>query len=238
MKNKLRVLIAASMLPLSTFAAYSAHEMMPSLEGSWYGGINVGINAVSIDKTLTHPVNDVSPTVTNYQSAYNNVHAQLFAGFAWPFQDKMSVAIEGDADWFVGKASYQQNNWFGANSASGSEQLSYGFGLFALPSYQLSSNTKFFVGPGVHVAKFKTESGSTGGNLGITGSSSKWLNAWAVKAGLFTALTDTIDLVFSYQHNRYGKLDKVTTETLSQDSLRGVYQPTANIGMLGLSYHA
>ena len=200
----------------------------------WYAGINLGVNAVNVKKDLVYPLEDPSPTSSSFNSTYTNFHGQLLAGYDFFLSNKLSAAIEGNADVFTGKAQHNINNWFLTNSAYAQEQLEYGAAIFLLPSYQINQATRLFIGPGVASSRFVISSGSTAGNVGVSGSFNQWLTGGAVKAGVATKLTNNTELLLSYQFTQYNSVTWMGIEPLSDESLSGHYQPNANTFMIGI----
>lgn len=225
MINRAILIFGVSLFPLSIAHAH------------WYAGAQLGANFVSVSKKLTYPLVSVSPTTTaNYQSAYTGFHGQLFGGRHFVVNEKLGVAIEGDADFFTGSAHYTINNWFRTEGASAKEQLNYGFGLYVLPEYNFNETVHFFAGPGINTTQFAVRSGTSGGSVGVTGNFNEWLTGFGLKAGVKTHLNEKTALLISYQFNQYGSMTKSGLEPLSGDSLTGQYSPYANSIMIGLQY--
>lgn len=220
--NKYSTLILASLFfPLNANAA-------------WYGGINLGINAVTVDKELLYPLDSATPTSAHYNNSYTNFHGQLTAGYEMSFNDRFRAALEGNADIFTGTAEHTINNWFFSEQVVAKEQLEYGFSLFLLPAYQLNPNTRVFIGPGLSGSQFKISSQNTAGNVGVTGNFSDWLMGGGFKAGIASQLTQNTELVLSYQYTAYQNIEWTNAEPLTDEFLRGNYKPSANTVMLGI----
>ncbi|MGL6028422.1 MAG: outer membrane protein [Legionella sp.] len=220
--NKYAPLILASLLiPLHCNAA-------------WYGGINLGINAVTVDKELLYPLDSVTPTSSHYNNSYTNFHGQLAAGYEMSFNDKFRAALEANADIFTGSAEHSINNWFFSEQVVAKEQLEYGFSLFLLPAYQLNPNTRVFIGPGLSGSQFKISSKNTAGNVGVTGDFDDWLVGGSFKAGIATQLTQSTELVLSYQYTAYQDAKWTNMEPTTGELLQGSYKPSVNSVMLGI----
>lgn len=220
--NKYSILmIAACLLPFDSNAY-------------WYTGINLGVNVVDVKKDLTYPLDEPSPTSSSFNSTYTNFHGQLLAGYDFFLSNKINAAIEANADVFTGKAQHYINNWFLTEGAYAQERLEYGVAVFLLPSYQLNQTTRLFIGPGVASSRFVIRSGNTAGNVGVTGSFNQWLTGGAVKAGAVTKLSDTTELLLSYQYTQYSSVTRTGMETLSEESLSGRYKPNVNTFMVGI----
>ncbi len=207
---------------------------LPSAHAHWYAGANLGINSVTVKKTLSYPITPLPSTTARYQSAYNNIHGQLFWGKVIYSPNKIGIALEAAADWFNDSSNYTIDNFFLTTPARAKEQLKYGFGLYLLPEYHYNNSSRFFVGPGINTSQFSIRSGYTGGNVGTTGSYTQWLNAWGIKLGIASTLTQNSELMISYQFNQYNSMTKSNIEPLSADILSGRYKPYTNIVMLGL----
>lgn len=225
--NKYTALIATALL-----ACNVAHA------GDFYAGLNLGLNSVKVEKTLLYPIGGTSLTSQNYNPGYNGFHGQLFIGKGFTLSNNWNVNLQGDADLFNGSTKSGINNWFLGNNASTKEQLKSGIGLFVLPEYQWAQGFKVFAGPGWVYSKFSATSGSTAGNLGVTGSYNKWLSAWAVKVGTANRICNNVDFLMTYQFNQYNSLNATNVEPLSGSLLRGKYKPNANIFSVGLRYVA
>lgn len=219
--NKYVLLMLTALLPLDSNAW-------------WYGGINLGVNSVEIKKDLLYPLGDQNPTTANSRTNYTNAHGQLLWGYAFSLNDKFGTAIEANADAFAGKSEQKINNWFLSDNALAQERLDYGLSLFLLPSYQLNQYTQLFVGPGISGSRFAIKSGTTAGNVGVSGAFKKWLTGGSLKAGIATQINEYADVVLSYQYTMYDSVTWENIEPLSEDSLRGHYRPSVNTVMIGI----
>nr|HAT8714648.1 outer membrane beta-barrel protein [Legionella jordanis] len=204
---------------------------------SWYGVINLGGNAVDVEKQLIYPLEDPFASTANFDSGYSNFHGQLAAGYEFLFAEQYGFSIEGNADLFTGKAKHNIDNWFFSEFAQAEEQLKYGFSLFALPEYRYNTAVRLFAGPGVSTSKFEVGYDNTAGNLGVSGNFDKWLTGWSVKAGIANQITDYAELMFTYQFTQYESVTWTTVEPLSGSLLRGRYRPDANLFMVGIRFH-
>ena len=203
------------------------------VNAGWYAGANLGLNAVTINKSLLYPVNSSSPTTASYKSAYTNFHGQLLGGYDLALTNALGLALELNADLFTGKAQYVINNWFLDASATAQEKLKYGFGAFVLPEYRYH-NLRFFAGPGISTGKFSINYGNTGGNIGVSQNASRQLMAWGIKVGVGSYLSATTEALITYQFNQYESTSWSAVEPLSQDTLSGRYKPAVNLFMVGL----
>ncbi|HAU0047433.1 TPA: porin family protein, partial [Legionella pneumophila] len=79
---------------------------------SLYSGINLGINAVKINKNLVYPLEDPVPTTSSFNSAYTDFHGQLIAGYDFSLAPKISAAVEANIDLFTGKAKHRITEWY------------------------------------------------------------------------------------------------------------------------------
>lgn len=201
-----------------------------------YMELNLGVSSVAINKDLTYPLDFPSPTTSSHTSSYTNFHAQIAAGYDFWINNEFSAALEANADLYTGKARHQVNNWFLNDGAIAQEKLKYGFGLFILPSYHVTPDTRFFIGPGVLTSQFEIRSGQTGGNVGITGSFNRWLTGGGLKTGLATQIYDNTEMVLSYQFSHFNNFTGSAMEPLSEEFLKGRYSPYANTFMIGLKY--
>ena len=224
MNNKYSLIIIASML--------SFHA-----ETAVYTGIDLGINAVKIQKELTYPLEEETPTTAHFNNAYTNFHGQLLAGFEVWLKPRFSVALEADAELFTGASRYKINNWFFTQNVATKEQLQYGFSFFLLPAYQINQSVRLFVGPGISPSYFVVKSEETAGNVGVSGSFNQWLTGGGLKAGAITRLNNNLDLVLTYQFMQYNSVKRTSIEPVSEDSLRGNYKPNVNSVLIGLRYN-
>ncbi|KTD33271.1 OmpA-like transmembrane domain protein [Legionella nautarum] len=222
--NKRFLIIAACLLTIDAHA-------------SWYGGVNLGINSTNIKKNLDYPLAGTALTSANYHSGYSGFHGQLFAGYDFDFKEQISVAVEGNADLFTGRALYRINNWSFLANVNAKEKLENGFSIFLLPTYQMNPYVKVFAGPGVSTSRFIINSNDTAGNEGVSGHFSKWLVGGGLKAGAAASFTENLDLLFTYQFTQYQNASWTNAEPVSGEFLRGHYQPHAHIVMVGLSLH-
>ncbi|MDI1351481.1 MAG: porin family protein, partial [bacterium] len=158
MNHRANLICFMTLLPLSIVNA------------QWYAGAQIGANFVSVSKALTYPLVSDSPiTHASYQSGYSGFHGQILAGDTLAIKGSWRIAIEGAIDWFTGSSSYTINNWFQTEGARAKEQLNYGFGLYLIPEYQYNESIRFFGGPGLSSSQFAIKSGSSAGNVGVTG---------------------------------------------------------------------
>ena len=98
----------------------------------------------------------------------------------------------------------------------------------------MNQTTRIFIGPGVASSRFVVDSGGSAGNVGVTGSFSKWLVGGAVKAGVTTQLSEHTELQLSYQFTQYNRFGVMNVEPLSGESLSGRYRPSVNTVLLGI----
>lgn len=202
-----------------------------------YAGINLGGNFTTIHNHLTYPLESSSPTTANFQNSYNNFHGQVFAGYNFPLKCKFSMAIEANGDYNAGSTNYKINNWFLTSNAQIREKLNYGYGIFLLPKYQYANKINFFIGPGFAQEKFQVESGAaTGGDIGVTGSYSKWLSGWGLKSGVEINLTCHANFLLTYQYMSFNSVSWSNVEPLSGESLSARYRPTVNSVMIGIAF--
>lgn len=201
---------------------------------SFYGGINAGINSVSIKKNLVYPLEVASPTSSSYRSDYTNFHGQLLVGYDFFTHSKIRAAIEGNLDIYTGKSEYSINDWYFTENAHAEEQLERGISLFLLPSYQYNEFIRLFVGPGITKSEFSIKSINTAANIGVSGQFQQWLTGGSLKAGVANKLTETLELLFTYQFTQYSSVTWSNVEPLSGETLRGTYKPNANFFMIGL----
>ncbi|MCP0914735.1 MULTISPECIES: outer membrane protein [Legionella] len=220
------------------FILFAASSLLPlsALHAGWYAGVNLGANFVKIEKDLIYPLSGATPTTASFRSAYNNFHGQLLAGYDVHIKDKYSLALEGNVDWFTGNSKFIIDNWFLTTDARAEEKLKTGWGLFLLPQYHYQDNIRFFIGPGISQAKFAVNSGSTAGNVGVTGDFNKWLTGWGLKTGTGIHIHPKTELVLTYQYTNYNTAQWANMEPLSAESLSARYKPIVNTVMVGLTY--
>ncbi|WP_454780543.1 outer membrane beta-barrel protein [Legionella sp. WA2022007384] len=204
---------------------------------SVYSGLNLGINAVTVHKNLSYPLEEVTPTSSSFNNAYTNFHGQLIAGYELPLSTRFSTALEVDADLFTGKSRYKINDWFFSEDVDAEEKLEYGFSFFFLPSYQYNESARFFVGPGISGSRFAVNMNNTAGNVGVSTNFKKWLLGGGLKAGTITKLNNTLDLLLTYQFTQYSSIERTQIEPLSDETLQGRYRPYVNTVLLGLRVH-
>ncbi|HAT1825514.1 outer membrane beta-barrel protein [Legionella pneumophila] len=202
-----------------------------------YSGINLGINAVKINKDLVYPLEDPVPTTSSFNSAYTDFHGQLIAGYDFSLTSKISAAVEANIDLFTGKAKHRITEWYFNEDVYAEEQLKVGYSLFLLPTYHLNDMVQFFVGPGVSSSRFNIAYSNTAGNVGVSDSLNEWLTGISIKAGSITKLTRNIDLLLTYQFTQYNSVTGVQMEPLSEDTLRGSYKPNVNTVLIGFKVH-
>jgi len=202
---------------------------------SLYGGLNLGVNLVNTKKKLLYPLESVTPAFATYRSGYMGFHGQLLAGYDVHFTDRMTAAIEGDIDFFTGRAQYRINNWFLSEGVGAKEKLENGFAIFLLPGYQYNPNLRFFIGPGVSYNRFATKTNNTAGNVGVTGNFHKWLAGGGVKIGAAVSFTENTELSITYQYTQYQNATWSNVEPVSNESVKGHYMPNANLVLVGLT---
>lgn len=223
--NKCSILFAIAILSWNT-----------AIAGNLYGGLNLGINSVKIDKSLVYPIGNPPLTSFNYNPGYNNFHGQLFIGDDFTLTEHVNLALQGDADLFTGSTQNTINNWFLTTNARVKEKLKYGFGVFLLPEYQFDERFRVFVGPGFVSSKFSTSSGVTAGNLGVTGDVNRWLSGWAVKLGTANKIAPHWDFLLTYQYDQYSSFTRTSIEPLTGQALQATYKPRANLFSVGVRY--
>ncbi|QMT59558.1 outer membrane beta-barrel protein [Legionella sp. PC997] len=199
-----------------------------------YSGLNLGINSVTIDKSLSYPLEEVTPTSSSFNNAYTNFHGQLTAGYELPLSARFSTALEADADLFTGKSRYRINEWFFNDDVHAEEHLEYGFSFFLLPAYQYNESARFFVGPGISGSRFAVSMNNTAGNVGVSDNFKKWLIGGGLKAGAITRLNNNLDLLLTYQFTQYSSTERTQIEPLSDETLQGRYKPYVNTVLIGL----
>ncbi len=232
--NKYLLLAGTSLLSLSM--AYAGEMGVPVYQGGAYVGVNLGMNSVSVDKSLNYPIGGFTPSVADYHSAYNSFHGQLTAGMIFPVANQFNIAVEGDADLFTGTASYTVKNWFLTQGSRAEERLNYGFGVFVLPEIRYNPYFRIFAGPGFNYSQFQVKAINTGGQNGVSRNFDEWLAGWSIKAGVANAITPTTDLLVTYQYSQYGSESRTAIEPLSGDALTARYRPDVNIFMIGLRH--
>ncbi len=199
-----------------------------------YTGLNLGINTVTIDKSLVYPLGDEAPTSSKFSNAYTNFHGQLLAGYEYPFAAQFSAAIEADADLFAGKSRYKIDEWYFNQNVDAEELLEFGFSLFLLPTYRYNESLRIFAGPGVSTSYFAIKTDDTAGNVGVSTNSHQWLTGGGVKVGTISKLSDNLDLLFTYQFTQYESVERIQVEPISEETLKGRYKPNVNTVLVGL----
>ena len=199
-----------------------------------YSGLNLGINSVTVQKSLSYPLEEVTPTSSSFNNAYTNFHGQLIAGYELLLSPRFSIALEGDADLFTGKSRYKINEWFFNEDVDAEEKLEYGFSFFFLPTYQYNESARFFVGPGISGSRFTVNMDNTAGNVGVSENFKKWLLGGGLKAGAVTKLNNHLDLLLTYQFTQYSSTERTQIEPLSDETLQGRYKPYVNTVLIGL----
>lgn len=218
----------------STILIIAVSLMSFQSHASWYSGVNLGASSVSVKKDLIYPINEPSPTSSSFRTNYAGFHGQFLAGYEFFFPHKLSTMFEANADLITGDAQSAVYDWYFSQDVGVKEQLKYGFSLYFMPALQLNKSTRIFIGPGFSRSQFNIESGETAGNIGVTGRFSSMLTGVGFKAGVVTKLTDTLDLLFTYQFTQYNSVNWANMEPLSGDTLSGRYKPNASTAMIGL----
>lgn len=243
MKKKL---IQCSLLATvsATTAAYAGElgsiSPQPATGNQVYGGVNLGLNMVDVEKKLNYPISTSSfPSRAEFTPGYNSFHGQLFAGYAMALKHKLSLAVEGDLDLYTGSSEYKVSNWFLTTAAQANEQMRYTLGLYLIPYYQLNEHVKLFIGPGISWGSFKVSynPASTAGNLGVTASNIDALTGFALKMGTAFPIKANLDALLTYTYMTYSSMSVSATEPLSLQGLTGQYSPSTNLVMVGLAYH-
>lgn len=151
--------------------------------------------------------------------------------------DEFYCALELNASYNSGQASENISPWFLSTSAKVTEQQRYNYDLFFLLKYRTQPNIILFLGPGGSRGLFNTFSGSTGGNLGITGDATTWLNGWGLKAGLEVPMSAFMNLVMTYQYTYYQDASFTRIEPLTQTNVTATYRPVLNSITIGFNWH-
>jgi opacity protein-like surface antigen len=201
---------------------------------NWYGGVNLGINSVSTEKSLAYPLEGAQVTSSHFHNSWNGFHAQILGGYDFLIGDKAGVALELDGDFFNGKSRYTINNFFFSEGANAEEKFKQGVGLFVLPEYRFHDNVRFFAGPGVSFGRFITRYNNTAGNIGVSRNANKTLTGYGLKAYVATRVTASTDFLVAWQYTQYDSLKYSAVEPLSGSSLSGRYKPNVNLFMVGL----
>lgn len=218
----------------STILIIAVSLMSLQSHASWYSGINFGASSVSVQKDLIYPINDPSPTSSSFSSNYTGFHAQLLAGYELFVSNKLSTLFEANADMVTGKAQSAVHDWYFSQDVHAKEELKYGFSLYFMPALKLNETTRIFIGPGYSRSQFHIDSGETAGNIGVTGSFNSMLTGVGFKTGIITKLTNTLDVLFTYQFTQYNSATWANTEPLSDEELSGRYKPHASTVLIGL----
>lgn len=212
--------------------------MMSSLShADIYTGINLGINAITVDKHLTYPLDDSSPSTAHFNSSYTNFHAQILAGYELSIRPQWSTSLEFNADFFTGNAQHKVDHWYFEEGIDAQEKLDYGFSLFLLPAYHYTDRVTFFAGPGVSTSSFIIKAKNTAGNVGVSENYTQWLTGGGLKIGAATQVTPSIDVLLTYQFTQYESMSRTHIEPLSEEFLHGSYRPYANLMLLGIKWH-
>lgn len=219
---------------ISIFACLMSFDSFANV----YTGVNLGINTVTIKKNLLYPL-DVDDTLksSHFNNAYTNFHGQFLVGYELPVLTKFSTSFEANADVFTGKSRYTINHWYINDNVSAEEQLEYGFAFFVLPTYKYNESVRFFAGPGVSGSRFSIKAHNTAGNVGVSVNDNTWLTGVGLKMGSATKLTNTMDLVLTYQFMQYGRVTRTHIEPITDDTLQGNYKPNVNAVLVGLRVH-
>ncbi len=52
--------------------------------------------------------------------------------------------------------------------------------------------------------------------------------------GTISKLSDTLDLLFTYQFTQYERVERIQVEPISEETLKGRYKPNVNTVLIGL----
>jgi opacity protein-like surface antigen len=212
-------------------------SVVTSINAGWFGGANVGAVSVNIDKQITYPVGSASAKQAQYNAAYTGFRGQVIAGYDFWSDRKIGLSIEGDLNYNTGQSTYTINNFFLSNTAQAKESLGYGYALFLLPTYHLSSDAALFLGPGISRTQFQAQSGGdTGGNIGMTGNVTNWLTGFGFKAGTSLKINTKMVLLLTYEYMHFNSMNLTTTEPLTNSLVQTQYTPDSQSIMLGFKY--
>ncbi len=229
-----------------------------------YVGINAGGSVVSIDKKITYEgaqtnltdkysgvraqvtlgynfhfenggnnfSNDVDGRTTPYDGI--NHHNRSFYNC---LTDDFYGALEADGNYNSGNSTSNVSPWFLTTNATATEQQQWGFDLFALIKYRPTPSAILFLGPGFSEGRFQAGTQSrTAGNLGITGNATSWLTGWSIKGGVEVPMSDSMNLVVSYQYTNFQDISLTRIEPLTDQSVTARYHPIVNSATIGLNF--
>ena len=229
-----------------------------------YLGFNAGGSVVSIDKkvtyegaqtNLTDKYSGVRAQVTagynfHFENGANNFSNDVNGrttpddsfnqhnrSFYNRLTDDFYGAFEIDGNYNSGNSTSNISPWFLTTNATATEQQEYSFDLFALVKYRASPYAVLFLGPGFSEGRFQAGTQSrTAGNLGITGNASSWLTGWSIKGGVEVPMSDSMNLVVSYQYTNFQNLTLTRIEPLTDLSVTARYHPIVNSATIGLNF--
>lgn len=209
-----------------------------SVFANGYGGLNFGGNTVLTQKLLSYPVSSAREKTAQYDASSRGFHGQLTLGWAFPFNERIAFAVDGNFDYRSGWSQYSIEPFFLSENALAREQLANGFSLFLLTRYALTPESTLFLGPGLTTAQFKVQSKeATAGNVGVTTNQTSWVNGWGLKAGADLYLRASVSLRLTYQYLNLRQVHFTAVEPLTESPVSGEYTPANHSVLIGLIYH-
>ena len=208
------------------------------LNADYYAGINLSLTNLNVKTKLNYPVDSATSKQADFIEGASGAGIKLIGGYTWELlPEKWSMSTELNYDYFSLGTEHNVQNWFLGQNINASNKLHQMFGLFALPTYQLSPQTSIFLGPGLVYGNFSIGYDNSAGDIGVSTNQSSWLSGWALKMGLSTQLTGTWQLNMSYQYTRLTAISITGVEPISADSLMGHYEPIASTVLVGIRYY-
>jgi opacity protein-like surface antigen len=151
--------------------------------------------------------------------------------------DDIFFAIEVDGNYVNGIAQANESPFFLTTNSTVKEQMQYSYDIFVIPKYRYSPSILLFAGPGFSEGRFQVQTPSlTSGNMGATADATTWLAGWSIKAGIETPVTNSMNLVFTYQYTNYQSVNLRRIEPLTGETVTANYKPVVNSVTIGLNW--
>lgn len=210
-----------------------------------YAGLGLGFGMTTLEKQI-----EFNGTSSDASDQFNSLRTTLFLGYNFrtlrrdvfleesASSSEFFVALEGDVTYTFNEAESRINNWFLDQDASVKERLRYQADLFLLGKYAIKPNVTVFIGPGITVSKFETDTDSaTAGELGATENQDSTVSGWAIKAGVEVEICEGINLVAAYQYASYDRQTFTAIEPLTGSEVAVSYKPIINAVSVGVMFN-
>lgn len=220
---KLTVLLCLCSLCSLSFADY------------FYVGGNVQDRHLNTRSELTYPVSSSSPKQAQYQQALHSLGLGSSIGFVHSFkQSRWALDTSFNLAYHFGDSKQSITPWYPGTNASVKFSSPLQTDLIIAARYQWQPQLSLLAGPEFAYTQFKSESGSSGGDLGATGDFSHNSMGYGFSLGANLKLNQQLSIRLLDNYVYYRAFSFTGLEPVSQSQLRQRYTPSSNQLQLAL----